>query len=143
MELATEERRRSFGQWLTEAGTVPAWVPVALALAWVATLQLVYTLEPAAARNGPAPAWGIALEIAFIAALTATGMGLVGRRRLGLVASVGAVGVALFGAVMCPVSGHHVTVGAWWYAQLAALTALGGASLAGLRWARPRSHGAN
>lgn len=135
------EKPRSPGRWLTEPGALPAWVPPALAVAWLTTLPLVYALEPAPARDGPTPVWGIALEVALIAALTATVMGLAGRRRLGLVASAGAVGVVLLGAVMCPVSGHHVTVGAWWYAQLAALTALGGASLAGLRWARPR--GAN
>ncbi len=137
-ETPSQETARSLGRWLTEPGALPVWAPVALVVAWLATLQVVYALEPAPARNGPAPAWGVALEIAFIAALTATAVGLSRRRRLGLVASVGAVGVALFGAVMCPVSGHHVAVGAWWYAQLAALAALGGASLAGLRLARPR-----
>ncbi len=136
MELDRGQERPSFGQWLTQRRVVPSWVPLALAVSWIATLQLLYILEPAAARNGPSPAWAIPLEILSIAALTATAMGLVGRQRLGLVASAGAVGVFLVGAVMCPVSGHHAAVGAWWYGQLAALTALGGVSLAGLRLAR-------
>jgi hypothetical protein len=43
-------------------------------------------------------------------------------------------GLLLLGlAVACPVSGHHEHVGAWWFAQLGAFTALTGASLAGLR----------
>lgn len=136
MELDGKQEQPSFGQWLTERRVVPRWGPVTLAVAWIATLQLLYALEPAAARNGPNPAWAIPLEILAVAALTATAMGLVGRQRLGLVASAGAVGVFLVGAVMCPVSGHHAVVGAWWYGQLAALTVLGGASLAGLRLAR-------
>ena len=139
VELHGPEKAPSFRRWLTQPDAVPRWAPVALAVAWLATLQVVYALEPAPARDGPSPGWAVAFEIAFVAALTATAMGLAGRRRLGLVASVGAVGVALFGAVMCPVSGHHVAVGAWWYIQLGVLAALGGASLVGLRLARPRS----
>jgi hypothetical protein len=136
VSLGAGARPRSWAAWVTEARTVPAWVAGALALAWVATLQLVSALEPAPARHGPTPIWGVAFEIVMIAALTATAAGLVGRQRLGLLASMGAVGVALFGVVMCPVSGHHVSVGAWWYGQLAALGTLGGASLGGLRLTR-------
>ncbi len=136
MELEGKRERPSFGRWLTERGVVPRWSPAALAVGWIATLQLLYALEPAPARSGPSPTWAVALTIVSMVALAATAMGLAGRQRLGLVASMGAVGVFLVGAVMCPASGHHAAVGSWWYGQLAALTVLGGASLAGLRLAR-------
>ena len=136
VELESGKSRLPFAAWLTERGAVPGWPGVALVAAWVAFLPLAYVLEPAPARAAAVPAWVVLLELAFTTALVAAAVGLAGRQRLGLVASVAGAGVALVAAVTCPLSGHHAAVGPWWYAQTAGFLALGGVSLAGLRASR-------
>ena len=139
VDLDPERGDRPLLRWLTEPGTVPRWAPYALALAWVAVYSAALALEPAPARNGPSPAWGIALDVAMLGASRVAIFGLRARQRLGLVASVAAAGVALVAAVMCPVSGHHAHVGAWWLAQMSGFVGLGGLSLVALRASRLRS----
>ncbi len=106
-----------------------------LLLAWVAYLPLAYALEPAAAAPS-LPGWAAALGFATTIALAATAAGLAQHHRAGFVASAAAAGLFLVGSVMCPVSGHHVGVGAWWFAQMAGFAALGALSLAGYRRSR-------
>ena len=132
-------KRPSVSGWIARPNALPRWLPVSLALAWVAFLPLARALEPSAARAEAAPWWALLLEVAFITTLIVAAMGLARRQRMGLLASAGAAGVALTAAVMCPVSGHHVAVGAWWFAQMGGFLALGAASLAGLRASRARA----
>ena len=122
--------------WLTEEGTVPRGWPKRLGLAWIAALTAAVALEPAPAADASEPLWASALFLAMMAALVGMAAGLARRQRLGLVAAAAAGGLALVAAVMCPVSGHHGGVGAWWFLQMGGFTALVAASLAGLRRSR-------
>jgi len=49
-----------------------------------------------------------------------------------------ASGILLLSTVMCPLSGHHTNVGAWWVVQLSCGLGLVTASVLGLRRAAPR-----
>ncbi|MGH9281649.1 MAG: hypothetical protein ACRD0S_01795, partial [Acidimicrobiales bacterium] len=93
-------------------------------------------VEPAPASDGPEPLWASFLFLALMGSLGAMAAGLARGRRLGLLASVGAGGLALVGTVMCPVSDHHAGIGAWWFVQMIGFTGLIAASLAGLRRTR-------
>ena len=115
-----------------------ARAPLALGVSWVVVIALATAVEPPPVTpDAGQPLWASVWTIALLAALTATGVGLARRPRAGFSDSAVAAGVALFGAVMCPVSGHHA-VGAWWFAQMAGFMALGAASLLGLRSFRAR-----
>jgi hypothetical protein len=59
--------------------------------------------------------------------------GLLLRRRWSLAASLVAAGLLVFSTVMCPVSGHHATIGAWWVLQLGCGLGLLTASALGLQ----------
>lgn len=135
-----EPRPPRLGRWLTEGGVVPDHWPMALCLSWMVVYGTAILLEPRPADPQAAdPLWAVLLFTALMAALGATCVGLARRQRLGLVASVGAGGLALGAAVMCPVSGHHQAIGAWWYLQMAGFTSLMALSLVGLT--RSRSGG--
>ena len=135
--LARPGRRAPLARWLTEDGVVGRRWPRIMLVAWVGSLVAATVLEPPPANpNAPEPLWASLMFLALFAALGATAAGLARRQRMGLVASVVAGGLALFASVMCPLSGHHGSVGAWWYLQMTAFTALIGASLVGLRRSR-------
>jgi len=135
--LAAPGRRPPLSRWLGEQGAVTGHWPAALGVAWVIVFATAFALEPAPADpNAAVPVWVVAMSYAMFATLGTMVAGLTRRQRLGLVASVVAGGVALFGAVMCPISGHHDSIGAWWYLQMAGFTGLIGASLTGLRRSR-------
>lgn len=135
--LTAPGHRPPLSRWLGEDGAVTGRWPAALGVAWVAVFAAAFALEPAPADpNAAVPAWAAVMSLAMFAALGTTAAGLGRRQRLGLVASVVAGGIALFGSVMCPVSGHHASIGAWWYLQMAGFTGLIGAGLVGLRRSR-------
>lgn len=143
-ELRKEELRvlsldRLFGPEPASAergGRIASGGPWGLLAAWVAVIALAIAIEPAPTRPEAAePLWSGLWAIAMMGTLVATGVGLARRERSGFLASAVAGGVALFGSVMCPVSGHH-SVGAWWFVQMAGFAALGVLSLAGLRLSR-------
>ena len=114
----------------------PHW---ALLVGWVAFVAIAIAIEPAPNRPEAAePLWAGLWSTAMVAALALTGVGLARGRRAGFQASAVAGGLALFGAVMCPVSGHHA-IGAWWFVQMAGFAALAAVSVAGLRLLRPGS----
>lgn len=136
--LAAPRRRPPLSRWLSERSVVPGRWPVGLGLAWVVVYAAAFALEPAPADPKAAiPVWMIVTSYAMFAALGTMAGGLARRQRLGLVVSVVAGGLALFGSVMCPISSHHESIGAWWYLQMAGFTGLIGASLVAL--ARSRS----
>jgi hypothetical protein len=57
---------------------------------------------------------------------------------LGLVASLLASSLLMVSTVMCPVSGHHTHLGAWWVVQLGCGLGLVTTSVLGLRRVAPR-----
>lgn len=125
------------GEWAMAPEAVSINWRRGLALAWVVVFAAAILLEPAAADPGASdPLWAVALFGALTGALAAMGVGLVRGRRAGLLAGVVAAGLALVGSVLCPVSGHHGTVGAWWYLQMAGFAGLIGATLVALRVSR-------
>lgn len=135
--LGAPRRRPPLARWLTDEHTITGRWPRAMGLSWVVVFAAAIAVEPAPATpDAPEPVWASILFLGLLAALGAVGVGLARRQRLGLVASVAAGGMALIATVMCPVSGHHGTIGAWWYLQLVGFTGLVGASLVGLRRSR-------
>lgn len=140
VRLTAGTRRPPLGHWLTDAGVVPGRWPQALGVAWIVVFAGAALLEPAPADPEAAdPLWASLVFLSFFAVLGAMAAGLTRRQRAGLVASVGAAGLGLLASAMCPVSGHHASVGAWWYLQMAGFTGLVVASLAGLRRSRVRA----
>lgn len=134
----TAATRPTLGRWLTDPGAITGRWPRRMGLAWVAVFAAAVVIEPAPADPGaPEPLWASILFLGLVAALGAMAAGLARRQRLGFVASVVAGGLALVATVMCPVSGHHEAIGAWWYLQMAGFSGLVGASLVGLRRSRP------
>ena len=124
-------------RWLTEDRQVPGRWPVALGGAWLVVFSVAVAVEPTPpSPDAPEPLWASLLFFAFLTTLAVAAGGLARRQRLGLVASAAAGGLALLATVMCPVSGHHPEVGAWWYVQMAGFTGLVTASVAGLRRSR-------
>ena len=136
--LAAPARRPPLSRWLGEHQAVTGRWPAGLGVAWVVVFGAAFALEPASSDPEAAvPVWAVAMSFAMFATLGTMAGGLGRRQRLGLVASVVAGGLALFGAVMCPVSGHHGSIGTWWYLQMAGFSGLIGASLVVLRRSRP------
>lgn len=123
--------------WATEPAVVSRRWGGALGVAWVLVYMVAVLVEPApaSARAGD-PVWAVALFVALSAALVGMGAGLARGRRIGLLAGVAATGLALVGAVMCPVSAHHTAIGAWWFLQMAGFAGLMGATLVALRRSR-------
>lgn len=136
---AAPAARPSRREWAVAPDAVSPACRRGLALAWVVVLTGVLLLEPAPADPAPGdPVWAVALFLALSGALAAMGIGLARGRRAGLLAGVGAAGLALVGSVMCPVSAHHA-IGTWWFLQMAGFAALMGATLVALRRSRPAS----
>ena len=135
VDLASTPRPgRSIRAWLTDPEAVPARWSAGLGLAWVLVWTAVLALQPEPTdADAVAPLWAVLVLLALMAALMGMGMALARRQRAGMVASVAAAGFFLLDSVLCPVSGHHGTVGTWWFAQMAGFTALVGLGLAGLR----------
>lgn len=74
----------------------------------------------------------------LLVSLFTTLAGLLLRRRWSLAASLVAAGLLVVSTVMCPVSGHHANIGAWWVLQLGCGLGLLTASVLGLRQDTPR-----
>jgi peptidoglycan/LPS O-acetylase OafA/YrhL len=137
VRLTQAGERRPIGPSLTEDRALPARWARRLGLAWIVVFAVAVAVEPAPPADAPEPLWASFLFLALMGALGTMAAGLARGWRLGLMASMAAAGLALIGTVMCPVSGHHPGVGAWWGVQMIGFTGLMAASLMGLRRARP------
>jgi hypothetical protein len=110
-------------------------VAIALGVLWFVGYVAVGALEPATHHSLPVIA--IVLAVAFHLALLATAIGLVARRRWGIVASIGASAFLLAGTVACPTTGHH-EIGVWWLGQMVVSLAVVAGSVIALSLSEPR-----
>jgi hypothetical protein len=113
---------------------IPWHWAVAGAVAWVVLLAVGIAVEPPPADPNAVDPWfvdalGMILLVALLSAFAGFGL----RRRWGPAASLVASGLLLLSTVMCPVSGHHAGIGAWWVVQLGCALALVTTSALGLR----------
>jgi hypothetical protein len=117
--------------WLAER--VSTKTAVLMGATWYVLFMIGTGLEPRA--TGPDPAWAVALNLVFLGVLAITAVGLLARRRWGLLASLGAAGIYSAFSVACPISGHH-GLAAWWFGQMACALILVAASAFTLARAR-------
>jgi hypothetical protein len=88
-------------------------------VAWVVLLPVGIAVEPPPDNpNAVGPWYAGALGAILVVALLSALAGFWLRRRWSLAASLVASGVLVLSTVICPVSGHHTDVGAWWVVQL-------------------------
>ena len=113
--------------------------PAIGSIAWVVLLAIGIAVEPPPTNPNAVDPWFVsALGTLLLLALGSTLVGFWLRRRWGLAASLLASGMLVLSTVMCPVSGHHTGVGAWWVVQLGCGLGLVAASGLGLHRAQPR-----
>jgi len=107
------------------AARLSPWWAAGLVVAWVGIFSTGVILEPAPADPDAAlPFIEGLLVLGLMVSWVVTAVGLAGRRRYGAVGSL-VGGVFLVGmTIACPVSGHHVGIGAWWWFEAAGSTAL-------------------
>jgi peptidoglycan/LPS O-acetylase OafA/YrhL len=114
--------------------SIPARWAVTGTVAWVVFLAVGIAVEPPADNPSAGEAWWVSLlGTALLVAMAGTLAGLWQRRRWGLAASLAGSGLLLLSTVMCPVSGHHTHLGAWWVVQLGCGLGLAATSTLGLR----------
>ena len=106
---------------------------LALPVAWAVIFSTAVAVEPPPANpNAPEPLIGVILGMVLFAAWTAMVVGLAGRRAMGAWGSLAAGATMLAAAVACPISGHHSSVGLWWFYELAGAATLIALSLRAL-----------
>jgi hypothetical protein len=108
------------------------WVAIG-AVAWAVLLTVGIVVEPPANPNAVDPWYVGVLGAMLLVALPSAFAGLWLRRGWGWMASLAASGVLVAATVLCPVSGHHTQVGAWWGVQLGCGLGLVTVSSLGLR----------
>jgi hypothetical protein len=102
---------------------------------WVAPVLAYATcvaIQPVPAGPPPVlPWWYAAVDVASLAALVVACLGLGQARRWAPVAVVVAGMSMIAETITCPASGHHHTLGWWWYVQwtLSVAVLLGGLAL--------------
>jgi peptidoglycan/LPS O-acetylase OafA/YrhL len=98
---------------------------VTLPLAWALIFSSAAAVEPPPAHpNAPEPLIGVLLGMMLFAAWTVMVVGIAGRRPVGAWGSLAAGVTMLAAAIACPVSGHHQSVGLWWFYELAGAAVL-------------------
>jgi hypothetical protein len=125
---ATTATRPDTRTWLRER--ISAETAALMGATWWVLFLIATGLEPEA--TGGEPVWAASVSFVFLGLLAVTAVGLVARRRWGLLASLGAAGLFTALSVACPTTGHH-PVGAWWFGQMACVLGLVGASAYALR----------
>jgi hypothetical protein len=117
------------------AGLLPVGVAVVAGLLGPALAVVRSLLEPVPADPDAAlPLIAVVVGVAELGAWVGAAWTALFRRPAALGWAVGAAGLAVVGAVACPTTGHHVGVGAWWYAELAVCLGALAASVGALRW---------
>jgi hypothetical protein len=125
-------RRRPVGEWLEEEIS-PLWAAIG-AGAWLVLLTIGIAVEPAPANPNAVDPWYVsAIATILLLAMVAAFAGFWLRRRWGMAASMLASGILVLSTVMCPASGHHTQLGAWWVVQLGCGLGLAAVSTLGLR----------
>jgi hypothetical protein len=114
--------------WLAER--ISTETGVLLAATWYVLFVIGSALEPQS--HAATPVWAIALSVVLFAVMAVMAVGLLVRRRWGVLASLGAGGLFTAAAVACPTTGHH-PMGPWWFGQMACALGLVGASMFALR----------
>jgi hypothetical protein len=108
-------------------------------VAWLAGLAIGIAVEPPPANPNAVDPWFVtAIGTILLLSLLTTFAGFLVRRRWSMVSSLLAAGLLVSSTVMCPLSGHHAGVGAWWVVQLGCGLALLVGSALGLRQAGSR-----
>lgn len=114
------KRATGGGQRVAEVASrlPPCWAWFA-ALVGPVVAALCIALEPPPALGATEPFYGALLYLALVSSWVGAGVQAMQRHRSALVwaGAVGLLSVAM--TITCPTSGHHTTVGAWWFAQLA------------------------
>jgi len=104
-----------------------------LVLAWAFIFATSVAVEPPPAHpNAPEPVAAMLLGTALMGAWTLMAVGLLARHPMGAKASFGAGVLFLAGAIACPVTGHHQSIGIWWFYELAGAAGLMALSLLAL-----------
>ena len=114
--------------WLMER--IDGRVAAAVAVAWIVLTQIAIELEPRAQFE--LPLISVVLVLAMNALLITMAVGLVMRRRWGLLAAVASSLLLTAESIACPLTGHH-HFGTWWYAQMACALTLVGITVVALR----------
>jgi hypothetical protein len=124
--------RKPLGARLLEPIT-GRWAAIG-AVAWAVLLPIGIAVEPPPDNPNAVDPWFVnLLATIFLVALLSAGAGFWLRRRWSMAASLLAAGILVLSTVMCPVSGHHTHVGAWWVVQLGCGLGLVTTSSFGLR----------
>jgi hypothetical protein len=106
---------------------------IGLLVAWAFIFSTAAAVEPPPAHpNAPEPIAAVLLATVLFAAWAFMGVGLAARHVNGAKASFVAGGLFLAGAIACPVTGHHQSVGLWWFYELAGAATLMALSLRAL-----------
>jgi len=103
---------------------------IMLGTVWYVLFSIGVAVEPQ--TDASAPVLATALGFVSLGLLALMAVGLVARRRWGLLAALGGGGLFLALSVACPTTGHH-PVAAWWFVQMACAVGLVGASAYALR----------
>jgi hypothetical protein len=125
------------------AGRLPApitarWAGIG-AVAWVVLLAVGIAVEPPPTNPNAVDPWFVsALGTLLLGMLLSTFAGFCLRQRWSLAASLVTAGLLVVSTLMCPVSGHHAGIGAWWLVQLGCGLGLVAASALGLQRTAPR-----
>src|SRR5438270_9901223 len=104
-----------------------------LLLAWAFIFSTSVAIEPPPAHsNAPEPLAALLLSTVLLGAWALMGVGLLARHPSGAKASFVAGGLFLAAAIACPVTGHHASIGLWWFYELAGAATLMALSLLAL-----------
>jgi len=122
--------------WLSER--IDGGYALALGVTWYVMTMAAGALEPE--THHEVPVFATVLNLAMWGLIITMAVGLVARRRWGFAVSLAAAVVATAASIACPTTGHH-SIGGWWFAQMACVLVLVGASLVALRAGRVSGDG--
>jgi hypothetical protein len=104
-----------------------------LLVAWAFIFSTAAAVEPPPAHpNAPEPLAAVLLSTVLLGAWAVMGVGLLARHVNGAKASFVASSLFLACAIACPITGHHSSIGLWWFYELAGAATLMALSLLAL-----------